>query len=401
MNKVEREADVIVIGLGAMGSSTAYHLAARGCRVLAFDQFSPPHVHGSSHGLSRMIRQAYWEDPRYVPLLLRSYELWKKLEQDVGESLLHITGGLVIGRKDGEFVARSAESARQFDLPYKILDAEELKKRFPVIAVKPDTIALLEDNAGYLLPEKSVEVHLREATRYGARLHTNEAVVEWNADERGGCVTVRTAKGMYSAQRLVITAGPWAPQILADLAIPLRVTRQVLYWFEPKASIDLFREERLPVYMFEAGVGKWIVYGFPLTGPVSEGIKVALHGSDEVCTPETVCREIRPGDKQLIREHLANTVPSLAGRLLRAETCLYTMTPDENFIIDVHPRHPAVVLATGFSGHGFKFAPVIGEIVADLIVDRLTRHNLGLFSLDRYNGPVGTSKSIVSFARGL
>lgn len=345
-----------------------------------------------------MIRQAYWEDPRYVPLLLRSYELWKKLEQVAGESLLHITGGLVIGRKDGQFVKRSAESARQFDLPHKILAAEELKTRFPVMAVEPDTIALLEDNAGYLLPEKCVEVSLREAIRHGARLHTNEPVVAWSA---GDGVTVRTAKGTYSAGRLAITAGPWAPQALAELALPLRVTRQVLYWFEPKASIDLFREDRLPVYMFEADAGKRIVYGFPLTGSPSQGVKVALHGSDQVCAPETVCREIRPDDEQLIREHLAGTMPSLAGRLLRAETCLYTMTPDENFIIDAHPQHPAVVLAAGFSGHGFKFAPVIGEIVADRILDGQTRYDLGLFSLDRFQQPVGIFQPVGGLTRGL
>jgi sarcosine oxidase len=348
-----------------------------------------------------MIRQAYWEDPRYVPLLLRSYELWEKLEQDSGESLLHITGGLVIGRKGGQFVERSVESARQFDLPHKLLGAEELKKRFPVMTVKPDTIALLEDNAGYLVPEKCVEVYLREAACNGARLHTNEAVLDWKAEERGDGVTVRTTNGTYSAERLVITAGPWTPQILADLTMPLRVTRQVLYWFEPSASIDLFRKDRLPVYMFKAEAGKWIVYGFPLTGAASEGVKVALHGSHEVCAPETVCREIRPSDEQLIREHVAGTVPLLAGRLLRAETCLYTMTPDENFIIDTHPRHPAVVLAAGFSGHGFKFAPVIGEIVADRASGGEPKYDLSLFSLARFRRSVDTSQPVVELAGGL
>jgi sarcosine oxidase len=241
----------------------------------------------------------------------------------------------------------------------------------------------LEQNAGYLNPEKCLEAHLREAARHGARLHYNEPVFEWTANEKKGGVTVRTANGVFSTERLVITAGPWAPKILSALAMPLRVTRQVLYWFEPSESIENFKEGRLPVYLFERASGERIVYGFPLTGPAEEGVKVAIHGSDEVCTADTVRREISRSDEQGIRQQLAHTVPSLAGRLLRAETCLYTMTPDENFIIDAHPQHASVLLAAGFSGHGFKFAPVVGEIIAERIVDGRVRYDLGFCSIDR------------------
>jgi sarcosine oxidase len=377
-----RVTDVIVIGLGAMGSAATESLARNGHSVAAFDRFTPPHSHGSSHGLSRIFRQAYWEDPRYVYLLLRARELWHQLEQDSGTQLLHTIGGLMIGPKDGQLVSRSAESARQFGLPHEIFSAQELKRRWPVFHVEPDSIALLEHTAGYLSPEKCVEQQLVQAARWHAQLHYDEPVLEWSAASGG--VTVRTDRGTYMAEHLVITPGPWAPQLLAEMGLPLRVTRQVLYWFEPKENIDLFREDRLPIYMFEAVNEALLVYGFPLTGPVSEGVKVAVHGSNQLCTPETICREILPEDERYIRERLAETLPSLAGRLLRAETCLYTMTPDENFIIGTHPHHPAVTVAAGFSGHGFKFAPVIGEILGQLATTGKTSQDIEMFSPARF-----------------
>ena len=382
--------NVIVIGLGAMGSAAAQHLAERGCHVRGFDLFSPPHSHGSSHGLTRIFRQAYFEDHRYVPMLIRSFELWQKLEADSSQRLLQLPGALVLGPLDGQLVKRSVASAVQFDLAHELLSSHELKRRYPVFNIGPNIHALLERNAGYLLLEKCVQQQLRRATRSGAQLHTNEPVVDWHAEQNGSGVTVRTAKGKYAADHLVITAGPWAPQVLAPLNLPLRTTRQVVYWFSPRESIGHFREGRLPVYLVEGEGNELTLYGFPLTGPDSEGVKVALHGSDEVCTPDTICRDIRPADEQSIRERLARTLPALAGRMLRAETCLYTMTPDENFLLGTLPHNPAVTIAAGFSGHGFKFAPVVGEIIADLVLQESTAWNLDLFSLNRFR----TSQSI-------
>ncbi|MEP6644887.1 MAG: N-methyl-L-tryptophan oxidase [Acidobacteriaceae bacterium] len=377
--------NVIVIGLGAMGSAVAQHLAERGCRVRGFDLFTPPHSHGSSHGLTRILRRAYFEDYRYVPLLIRSFELWQKLEADSGERLLHLPGALVVGPVDGQLVKLSAASAAQFALPHELLDAKELQRRYSVFNIKRDTHGVLERNAGYLLPEKCVEQQLRLAAKSDAQLHTNEPVLDWQAEKNGSGVSVRTAKGNYSADHLVITAGPWAPQVLASLELPLHTTRQVVYWFSPSESIDPFREDRLPVYLFEAeGNDELTLYGFPLTGPDEEGIKVALHGSKEFCTPDTICRDIRPADEQSIRKRLAKTIPALAGRMLRAETCLYTMTPDEHFLLGTLPETPRVSIATGFSGHGFKFAPVIGEIMADLVLKGSTTWDLNLFSLTRF-----------------
>lgn len=382
-------ATVIVIGLGAMGSSTAMHLAARGHHVVGFDQYAPPHTQGSSHGQTRMIRQAYWEDRRYLPMLLRAYELWRKLEHDSGHSLLQITGGLMIGHPDGDLVNRSRESAEAFRLPHELLSAAEARRRYPVFAIDDDMIALWEQNAGYLYPEPCVREQLRQAALLGVELHTDQLVLRWDVTP-GGSVSVETEKQRYTADHLVITAGPWAPQVLREMDLPLQVTRQVLYWFAPEGGIEPFRADRMPVYLFESEAQQPMVYGFPLSGPDAEGVKVALHGSTDVCTPETVDRTVHDSEVQRMRERLSETVPSLAGQLVHAETCMYTMTPDEHFIIDKHPEHPEVTLAAGFSGHGFKFASVVGETLADLAMEGRSKFDLGLFSLARFRSDPST-----------
>ncbi|HTX42747.1 MAG TPA: N-methyl-L-tryptophan oxidase, partial [Acidobacteriaceae bacterium] len=283
---MSRTSDVIVLGLGAMGSAIAGALAEQGRRVIAFDAFTPPHTQGSSHGHSRIYRQAYWEDPRYVHLLLRARELWEKLERESGHELLRMTGGLMLGPRDGQLVRRSAESARQYGLAHEILSTAEIRRRWPVFQIGDDTIGLLEENAGYLEPELCIRQQILQADRLGADLHCDEPVLDFQTAP--GSVTVRTALATYSAGHLVVAAGPWAPQVLAEPALPLRVTRQVVFWFEPTVSLDAFRPERLPVYLFETAPDELILYGFPLTGPDGEGVKIGIHGIDEGCTPETV-----------------------------------------------------------------------------------------------------------------
>jgi sarcosine oxidase len=378
---------VIVLGLGAMGSATAQHLAERGHRVTGLDRFTPPHIYGSSHGQTRIIRQSYWEDPRYVPLLLRAYELWRRLEADTGESLLHLTGGLMIGPANGDLVARSTNSAEQFNLPHKVLSPREINRLYPMFTVKDNMAALWEDAAGFLYPEACVQQQLNQAHRAGADLHYNEPAIEWKPLESGS-ILVRTAQRTYEADSLVITAGPWAPEVLSTLKPPLEVTRQVLYWFEPVANPELFQEGRFPIFLMQPESMEPVLYGFPSvsnSGSTHEGgVKVALHGSHNICTPQTVVREILPEDERAIRQRLVETMPSLAGRLLRAETCLYTMTPDEHFLIDHHPDYPQVTIAAGFSGHGFKFSSVMGEILGDMATGRPPSFDLNLFSMRRF-----------------
>lgn len=373
--------DVIVIGLGGMGSAAAYQLASRGKRVLGLEQYSPPHEWGSSHGRSRIIRQAYFEDPAYVPLLLRAYELWEQTEHDSGEEILTITGGLMMGLPDSDLVTGSRESADKHDLPYEMLEAPEIKRRFPVFEPTPDTVALYEERAGFVRPETSISAHLDLATQRGADLRFGETVLSWSADPSGERVMVETEWETYEAGRLVISAGSWASKLLPKLELPFEVTRQILFWFEPE-DISTFRPENFPVYIWEPEDGNTF-YGIPAHDG-ERGVKAAFFRADAVpCTPETIDRRVKEEEIKFIRQYMDQYLPRLNGKLLQAQTCMYTNTPDLHFVIAPHPDHPQVVVAAGFSGHGYKMSSVVGEILADLATEGETRHPIGLFSPTR------------------
>ena len=376
--------DVIVLGLGAMGSAAACHLASRGTRVLGIEQFTSPHDKGSSHGGSRIIRQAYFESPDYIPLVLRAYELWRKVEADTGTKLLHTTGGLTLGDATSELVSRTVAAARAHSIPFEMFDVAEVRRRFPALEPLAGDIAVLEPHAGYLPPEECIRANLKLAAAAGAELHFEERVLGWNAADGhgGGHVSVRTVRGTYEAAHLVVTAGPWANEALAGL-FPLRVTRQVVAWIAPRGGVAPFLPQRFPVFLIEQGSARG--YGFPAIDGAAGGMKVAVHGSDEVCTAGTVDREIHPADLERIRQTLTVRIPALDGEVLRAQTCLYTMTPDENFILGAHPGSAGCTLACGFSGHGFKFAPIVGEVLADLATTGSTAHPIGLFDPNRFS----------------
>jgi sarcosine oxidase len=378
--------DVIVLGLGGMGSAAAYHLARRGRRVLGLERYGPAHDRGSSHGQSRVIRQAYFEDPAYVPLLLRAYELWEQLEAETGRELLTITGGLMMGRPETTVVAGSIRSARAHGLRHEVLEAAAIRRRFPPFAPGPEVIALYEDKAGFVRPEDTVQAHLDRAAALGATLHFEEPVQAWQARASGDGVEVTTARGTYTAERLVIAPGVWAPQVLAELGLPLEVERQVMYWFAPAGDTGPFLPDRFPIYIWEAD-DRMVFYGFPAQGGPDEGVKVSffrIRGLDQRCTPETINRAVSEEEIARMRRYAAAGLPALDGPCLRAKTCMYTNTPDEHFVIALHPRHPQVVVAAGFSGHGYKFASVVGEILADLATDGATRHPIGLFQPRRF-----------------
>jgi sarcosine oxidase len=373
--------DVIILGLGAMGSAAAWHLAQRGNRVLGLEQSTSPHDKGSSHGGSRIIRQAYFESPDYIPLVLRAYESWHRLERDHGTRPLHTTGGLVIGKRDGDLVSRTINAARHHGIPIEILEAAELTRRFPPFRPQPDDQAVYEPHAGYLVPEDAIRALLQIASRAGAEIHFEERVLSWSA--AADCVEVRTARNTYSAGHLVITAGPWASESLGT-TLPLCVTRQVMAWIQPNTGVTAFLSPNFPVFIAEDLNAGPPTYGIPAIDGPTGGVKVAIHGSDFVCTPESVDRTIHDSDIRSIIEKLSPRLPALDGELVRAKTCLYTITPDEHFIIGPHPQVPLCTVACGFSGHGFKFAPVIGEILADIATDESTRHPIGLFSPLRF-----------------
>lgn len=370
--------DVIVLGLGGMGSATAAHLASRGVAVLGLEQFTPAHDRGSSHGESRMIRQAYFEGADYVPLLLHVYDLWDDLERE-DPGLFLRTGGLMVGKDGSPTVEGSAASARAHGLEHDLLDAAGIRARFPAFRPDDDDIALYEAAAGYVRPERAVSLQLRRAARAGAELRFEEPALDWSADDSG--VTVTTAAGTYRADKLVVTAGAWAPTVLADLDLPLVVERQVLYWFRT-ASPQLFTPGVFPAFIWEQPDALQL-YAFPLLDG-SDEFKVSFFRRGGPTDPDRLDREIHAEEIAVVEAALRARVPDAAGEYLRGVACMYTTTPDEDFVIAVHPRHDNVVVAAGFSGHGFKFTPVVGEILADLATTGTTRHPIGLFDPARF-----------------
>ncbi|MEU4352497.1 N-methyl-L-tryptophan oxidase [Streptomyces sp. NPDC023838] len=377
--------DVIVLGLGGMGSAAAQHLSARGVRVLGLERFGPVHAHGSSHGGSRITRQSYFEDPAYVPLLLRAYELYDRIERDSGREIALLCGGMMVGRPECRTVAGAVRSARQWDLPHEMLDAREIRRRFPAMSPLDDEVALYEARAGLLRPETTVAAHLQLATKAGAELHFEEPVTRWEELPGGRGVRVHTAEDSYTGGQLVICPGAWAPELLADLGVPIRVERQVMYWFGPEGGTEPFLPERQPVFVWEEADGVQ-VYGFPAIDGPAGGVKVAFFRKNGApCTPDTIDRTVAASEVEEMAAAMRRVTPTLPGTFLRAVTCMYSTTPDEHFVIARHPAHPgAVTVACGFSGHGFKFVPVVGEILADLALDGTTAHPLDLFDPRRF-----------------
>jgi len=377
---MNRNYDAIVIGIGAMGSAACMHLARRGVKVLGLDQFGIPNSQGSSHGESRMTRMAYYEHADYVPLLKRAYDLWHQMENQSGQKLFHQTGGLYMGKPDGHVVANSLIAAQQHGLEHEFLKPEQLKERYPQFSLPADFVAIHETRAGLLLPERIVATQASLALRSGAELHGHEPVLEWEA--QGGEVTVTTSTGTYHARHLLLTAGPWAGQLLRDLKLELRVTRQVMGWIWPKDP-DQFELGKIPVWGIENSDGS-LSYGFPIL-PGSTGIKIARHAPGSVTDPTTIDRTIREKDIQEIRQIAEQYLGQRNAPVLDVRTCLYTNSPDHHFIVDRHPHHANVHFACGFSGHGFKFASVIGEALADQITQGATALPIAFLSLNRFN----------------
>jgi sarcosine oxidase len=369
--------DVIVVGLGAMGSATLYELSRRGVRAVGVDQFAPPHTLGSTHGRTRIIREAYFEHPLYVPLVRRAYELWAELERESGRTLFHQTGGLMIGPADGALVAGARRSAEEHGVPHEMLTATEVRRRWPALDPADEHVALFELRAGLLLPEACVETYLMLATRHGAAVRTEERVLAWRAD--GELVTVTTNAATYRARRLVLSAGAWLTELVADLALPLSVERQMFHWFEPASSPELHAAGRCPLALWEFERDR-MVATFPDLG---DGVKIGIHHEGEITDPASVRRATTREEDAEIRTLLSRLIPRAAGRQTEARVCLYTNTPDHDFLIDTHPAQPSVLVVSPCSGHGFKFASAIGEIAADIATGG-TRFDLAPFRLSRF-----------------
>ena len=370
--------DAIVLGVGGMGSAAVYHLAKRGWKVLGLEQYDIPHEMGSSHGYSRMIRYTFQEHPSYVPLVRRAYELWHELEDASGEKLVVTTGSVRAGPADSLFFRDAQESCDVHNIPYEVLTAKEIKKRFPGYGFPDEISSIYQADGGFLLPEECIVHHVKAAREAGAEIHSQETVVDW--EPLGEGVRVRTEKDAYTADRLVVTAGAWAAKLVPEVAGHAVPERQVLGWFEPERP-ELFRPETFPVFGVWTEEGRY--YGFPsYTVP---GFKIGRsHHLLQKVDPDQMDREVHEEDEAILRQAVSRYFPLAAGRLLDRKTCIYTNTPDEHFMIGVLPDRPQVSVAAGFSGHGFKFASVIGEIMADLAQNGETHHDIDLFRLDRF-----------------
>lgn len=367
------EYDCIVVGLGAMGSAVAYHAARRGHRVLGLDRYCPPHPHGSSHGESRIIREAYFEHPVYVPMVQRAYELWAELEAGRGTALYRRTGGLMLGAPQSDLVVGALRSAREHGLAHELLDAAEIRRRFPALHPEPDMVGVLEPRAGILFPEACIAAHLDLARAHGATLQFDEPVLRVDRDARGPSVT--TARDQYRARALVVTAGAWITQLFPDLALPFTVERQALFWFDVVDEPGVFDPGACPIHLWQFD-GRQFFYGFPDLG---EGVKLARHHAGVTTTPHAVDRTVASHEIQDIGRLVQRFVPAADGPLRKTAVCLYTNTPDEHFWIDRHPECAEVLIVSPCSGHGFKFSSAIGEIAADWLEGRPAAFDLSLF----------------------
>lgn len=372
--------DVIVVGIGGMGSAAAWHLARRGAKVLGLERFDIPHNMGSSHGISRIIRMPYYEDPAYVPLLRRAYELWAEIEAATGEELLVITGSIDASPEDDALFQGALNSARLHDLPHEVLTGDEVNARYPGYRLPSSHRAVFQARGGLIASERAIVAHVRAAQAQGAEIHAREAVLGWEAKPNGDGVVVTTDRGRYEAARLVLTAGAWIGDLEPSLQTVAVPERQVLAWLQPKKP-ELFALDRFPVFNLQVDEGRY--YGFPIYEV--PGFKFGrYHHRGETSRADEVRREPDAEDERILRDFSQRYFPEGSGPNMALRSCLFTNTPDEHFILDRHPAHEQVVLVSPCSGHGYKFCSVIGEIVADLASgDGTTRHDIGFLRLSR------------------
>lgn len=369
--------DVIVGGLGAMGSSALSHLARRGVPVLGLDRYSPPHTLGSTHGNSRVIREAYYEHPLYVPLVRRAYECWRELEEQSGKSIYRRTGGLMLGRPDGPVISGSMASAVEHGIGHELLSADEVRTRFRGFAPPEDFIGLWEDRAGSLAPEVAVTANLELAARHNAPVRSGTPIVGWEADANG--VRVETPEGVLHSRVLVLSAGAWIGRLVGEWGRVFEVERQLSHWFRPEVDTSGW-----PIALWEHRPGG-LVYSIP-EGPGR--VKAGVHHEGVIVDPDLVERKVSGQDDDTIRSLIRQFQPGAAGELLNSAVCLYTNTPDRHFVLDWHPDHENVLIVSPCSGHGFKFSSVIGEIVADLVTGRGSAFDLSPFALSRFGGEI-------------
>ena len=383
--------DTIVLGLGAMGSAALYHLAKKSTGVLGIDRFSPPHALGSTHGDTRVTRLAIGEGALYTPLALRSHELWRELEQETGETLLTTNGGLIISSRAKtsrshveNFFQNTLAAARRFGIVHELLDADEIRRRFPPFKLVDDEQGYFERDAGFLRPEACVRAHLEQAARLGAEIHRDETVLEFHGSATG--VSVTTDRGTYAAGTLIVAAGAWLPRLIGqDLARHFTVYRQTLFWFQIESPIATFLPERFPIFIWELQGKKQGIYGFPALDGPHGGIKIATEQYEASTSADAVRRNVTAHEiRAMYADYVVPYISGVGAKCLKAVTCLYTATPDFGFVIDRHPGCDRVILVSPCSGHGFKHSPAIGEALAEISIGAAPRFDLTPFALNRF-----------------
>jgi sarcosine oxidase len=383
-------ADVIVAGLGAMGSAALYQLAKKGIKAIGIDQFRPPHALGSSYGETRIVRQVTGQAIEYTPLALRAYEIWRELEEEAKRNLLTITGGLIVEaedslstRKKNGYLPVIKKAAAKYGIAHDILSNADLTKRFPQFRFRNNERGYYEYGAGYARPELCIETQLALATRRGAERRYDERVLKFDAATGGG-VTVTTDKREYEAGKLIVAAGPWVSELLPEYSRLFRVCREVQYWFDLPGDIRPYEPGNFPVFIFELADASGY-YGFPAIDGPRGGLKLAGENYDIATTPQEADRVVSEEETRAIYENFVRPcLPGVSDRCVKAKTCLYTLTPDHHFVIDLLPAYPQIIMASPCSGHGFKYSAAIGEGLADLAVGRETAVNLDKFKLSRF-----------------
>jgi sarcosine oxidase len=380
--------DAIVLGLGAVGSAAAYQLGRRGARVLGLDRQAPPHVFGSSHGGTRITRLAIGEGAHYTPLVMRAHEIWRDIERETGAELLTANGMLAISSAattaathvEG-FFRNTVSAAERYGIAHELLDAAEIRRRYPQFAVTDNEFGYFEPSAGFLRPEQCVHWQLELARKHGAELHMGETALGF--EPGSASVRVTTDRGRYEAGTLIVAVGAWAPGLLGpELASLFKVHRQVQFWFAPNDDGRAWQPDRMPVFIWELPVGKQGIYGFPA---IDGGVKVATESYEATTDPDAVAREVSDAEAAAMHErYVAPFFPGLGPVCTKAATCLYTVTPDFGFVVDRHPEAERVIVASPCSGHGFKHSPAIGEALADLVLEGRSRHDLAPFALGRF-----------------
>jgi len=372
-----RSFDVIVVGLGAMGSAVAYQLATHGFKVLGLEKFTLNHTNGSSHGGTRIIRTAVFPQPTHVPLVQRAFELWSKIQAEYESELMQVNGALLFGLPESPLITGCLTSSRKYNLPYEILDSRKVANRFPMFQPDENEVAFHEERAGMLFPETCIRAQVTLAEKHGAVLHFNEPVTRWNADD--SCVEVRSANETYEADYIVFSPGAWLTTLVPELGLPLQVERQTVFWFRPPANQPDYSSDKMPVFDWQTN--EQFYYGTPNVG---SGVKVAIHHDGEVTLPDKIRRTITEEDKRPVRQFLKRHIPTLDGAPVASATCMYTNTPDDNFVIDSHPSHRNVIIVSACCGHGFKFSSAIGEVVQQMVQSGKSDLDLSLFDIRRF-----------------